>query len=99
MKSKGYRADRRSIYAPINTTLAQAGYRHNSINHSAGEYAHGPCHVNSVEGFWARVKNSIRRTHLHVFGKHLQKYAKEFEYRYNRRKTPERMLGDLVTNL
>ena len=59
----------------------------------------GDCHVNVVEGFWSRVKNSIRGTHVHVSGKHLQKYVKEFEYRYNRRKRPETMFADLVAAL
>ena len=80
-------------------TPGKAGYEHSSVNHSVGEYVRGACHVNSVEGFWARLKNSIRGAHVHVSGKHLQKYAKEFEYRYNRRKRPERMFADLVENL
>jgi hypothetical protein len=37
--------------------------------------------VNTIEGYWSRLKNSIRGTHVHVSGKHLQKYAGEFEYR------------------
>ena len=51
---------------------------------------------NAVEGFWARLKLSIRGTHVHVSGKHLQKYVKEFEFRYNRRKRPSTMFADLV---
>ena len=49
-----------------------------------------------IEGFWARLKLSIRGTHVHVSRKHLQKYVKEFEYRYNRRKRPGTMFGELV---
>ena len=81
------------------TGLAKAGYEHETVNHGAGEYVDGDCHVNSMEGFWARLKLSIRGTHVHVSGKHLQKYVKEFEYRYNRRKRPEAIFGDLVENL
>ena len=80
-------------------SLTAAGYTHETVNHSAGEYVRGDCHVNAVEGFWSRVKNSIRGTHVHVSGKHLQKYVKEFEYRYNRRKRPEAMFADLVAAL
>ena len=79
--------------------LADAGYTHESVNHSAGEYVRDNCHVNAVEGFWSRLKNSIRGTHVHVSGKHLQKYVKEFEYRYNRRKRPAAIFGDLVARL
>ena len=53
-------------------------------------------HVNGIEGFWARLKLSIRRTHVHVSRKHLQTYVKEFEYRYNMRKQPEMMFDRLL---
>ena len=79
--------------------LTKAGFEHETVNHSAGEYVDGDSHVNGIEGFWARLKLSIRGTHVHVSRKHLQKYVKEFEYRYNRRKRPERIFGDLVASL
>lgn len=80
-------------------SLKRAGFGHESVNHSDGEYVRGSVHVNSIEGFWSRIKNSIRGTHVHVSGKHLQKYVKEFEYRYNRRNREFAMFGDLVANL
>ena len=52
--------------------------------------------MNGMEGFWSRLKNSIRGTHVHVSAKHLWKYAKEFEFRYNRRKQPASMFADLL---
>lgn len=76
--------------------LGAAGYTHESVNHGTGEYVRGDSHVNSVEGFWSRLKSSIRGTHVHVSGKHLQKYVKEFEFRYNRRKRPRTMFADMV---
>ena len=79
--------------------LAKVGYTHQTINHGAGEYVRGSSHVNGIEGFWARLKLSIRGKHVHASRKHLQKYVKEFEYRYNRRKRPERIFGDLVASL
>ena len=79
--------------------LDRIGYRHRAVSHKRGEYVSGDSHVNSVEGFWARLKLSIRGTHVHVSGKHLQKYVKEFEYRYNRRKRPSAIFGDLVASL
>ena len=79
--------------------LEQAGYEHETVNHGAGEYVDGDCHVNGIEGFWARLKLSIRGTHVHVSRKHLEKYVKEFEYRYNRRKRPELMFGHLLLNV
>jgi transposase len=68
--------------------LDEAGYIHDTVNHGAGEYVNGETHVNSLEGYWAHLKKSIRSTHIHVSGKHLAKYAKEFEYRFNSRKNP-----------
>ena len=79
--------------------LSKAGFEHETVNHSAGEYVDGDCHVNGIEGFWARLKLSIRGTHVHVSRKHLQKYVKEFEYRYNRRKRLDAIFGDLVASL
>ena len=79
--------------------LSKAGFEHETVNHGAGEYVDGDCHVNGIEGFWARLKLSIRGTHVHVSAKHLQKYVKEFEYRYNRRGRPDAIFGDLVASL
>ena len=42
--------------------LSKAGFEHETVNHSAGEYVDGECHVNGIEGFWARLKLSIRGT-------------------------------------
>ncbi len=81
------------------TGLNKAGYDHETVNHGAGEYVDGESHVNGMEGYWARLKLSIRGTHVHVSGKHLEKYAKEFEYRYNRRRNPSAIFDDLVANL
>ena len=79
--------------------LVKAGYDHQTVNHGAGEYVDGDCHVNGMEGFWARLKLSIRGTHVHVSGKHLEKYVKEFEYRYNQRHRPELMFDQLIASL
>ena len=76
--------------------LSKAGFEHETVNHGAGEYVDGDCHVNGIEGFWARLKLSIRGTHVHVSRKHLQKYVKEFEYRYNMRQNPGRMFDRLL---
>lgn len=77
--------------------LNQAGYSHETVNHGAGEYVNGETHVNSLEGYWSQLKKSIRSTHIHVSEKHLAKYAKEFEYRFNSRKNPEQMFPELIS--
>ena len=79
--------------------LDKIGFAHKTVNHGQGQYSDGNFHVNTVEGFWARLKLSIRGTHVHVSEKHLLKYVKEFEYRYNRRHKPASLFEDLVTGL
>ena len=66
--------------------LARHGYEHRTVNHSAEEWARGDTHVNTAEGFWSRLKLSIRGTHFHVSAKHLPKYLGEFEFRFNMRR-------------
>ena len=78
--------------------IDRAGYRHETVNHGLGEYVSGDSHVNGLEGFWARLKLSIRGTHVHVSRKHLPKYVKEFEYRYNMRTSPDRMYDRLLAS-
>jgi transposase len=77
--------------------LGTKGYAHEAVNHGKGEYVRDDCHTNTLEGYWSRLKNSIRGTHVHVSGKHLQKYAGEFEYRYNSRRQPGKMLDELLS--
>ena len=78
--------------------LSKASFDHETVNHGSGEYVDGDCHVNGLEGFWARLKLPIRGTHVHVSAKHLQKYVKEFEYRYNMRRRPDQMFDRLLAS-
>lgn len=79
--------------------LHRVGYRHASVDHSKGEYVSdsGMVTVNDIESFWAILQRGIRGTHIYVSGKHLSKYAKEFEYRFNRREAAYVMLSELLT--
>jgi len=74
------------------------GYRHQTVDHGAGEYVgFDGATVNGIESYWSMLKRGINGTHIHVSGKHLAKYAKEFEYRFNRRHAPASMLGELLS--
>lgn len=83
--------------------LAKAGYRHTTVNHRAEEYAYfdyrlgDTVTVNGIENFWRHLKCSITGTHTSVSPKHLCRYVKEFEYRFNRRNRPETMFAELVS--
>ena len=78
-------------------SLESQGYDHKTVNHGSGQYVSGNVHVNGLEGFWSHLQKSIHGTHIHVSGKHLDKYTKEFEYRFNYRHQPERMILDLLS--
>ena len=78
------------------SNLVIKGYQHRRVNHSAGQYVNGNIGVNTIEGFWAQLKRTISGTHIHVSGKHLWKYAKEVEYRFNRRDQGDQMLSELL---
>lgn len=79
--------------------LKKAPYIHMRVNHSSGEYVWDTIHTNTIEGYWSRVKNNIRGTHVVVSRRHLWKYVSEFSYRYNKRKEPETMFSGLVSAL
>ncbi|MCH9053942.1 MAG: IS1595 family transposase, partial [Proteobacteria bacterium] len=76
--------------------LPSLGYKHDTVDHAAKEYARGNVHVNTLEGFWSMLKRSIRGTHIHVSRKHLPKYLGEFEFRWNLRHAPETMFARLL---
>ncbi len=71
------------------------GYKHGTVKHRLHEYVVGDDHVNSVEALWARLKVSIRGTHVHVSPKWLHRYAAEFTTRFNMRKRPTEMFARL----
>ena len=82
--------------------LKKNGFKHETTEHGAKEYARMTksgtvTHVNGLENFWKHLKGSIKSTHIHVSGKHLSKYTKEFEFRYNRRLKPKTMFPTLVS--
>ena len=78
--------------------LDMLGFDHVTVQHKKGQYTTpNGGGVNSIEGFWAQLKRSISGTHIHVSGKHLWKYAKEAEYRFNRRHVPSAMMDELLS--
>lgn len=78
--------------------LGSMGYDHDYVNHNIEQWAKGETHTNTIESYWSHLKKSIDSTHIHVSGKHLNKYNKEFEYRFNRRKNPNQMFPELISD-
>lgn len=71
--------------------LAKRGWAHKRVHHRARIYVDGDVSTNSVEGFWALLKNGIQGVYHSVSEKHLQSYANEYSFRYNHRNDAQAM--------
>jgi hypothetical protein len=58
---------------------------HGRVNHSAGEYARGIIHTNTVEGYFSIFKRGMRGVYQWCAEKHLHRYLAEFDFRYSNR--------------
>ena len=76
--------------------LTWRGYDHRKVAHGRGEYARDGIHTNSIENFWARLKLSIRGSHVHVSRQWLHNYVSEFAFRYNHRDVADQMFARMI---
>ena len=83
-------------YDGLEKTVKVTHYR---VDHGLKEFAFEGVHVNTLEGYWSRLKNSIRGTHVHISKKHAPKYICEFAFRYNMRKQPAEMFATLIASI
>lgn len=60
-----------------------SGYKHDIVNHSAGEYVKDMASTNGVESFWALLKRAYTGTFHKISVKHLNRYVSEFSTRQN----------------
>lgn len=58
---------------------------HSTVRHSAGEYARGEVHTNTIEGYFSIFKRGMKGVYQHCAEKHLHRYLAEFDFRYNHR--------------
>jgi transposase-like protein len=58
---------------------------HETVNHSAKEYARGDVTTNTVEGYFSIFKRGMRGVYQHCAEKHLHRYLAEYDFRYNHR--------------
>lgn len=65
--------------------LEVLGYRHEAVDHTAGEYVRGDVSTNAVESFWALLRRGYYGTHHYMSAKHLDRYVGEFAARHNMR--------------
>ncbi len=80
--------------------VKKSGYKHESVNHSAGEYVRGNVSTNGIESVWAVMKRGLHGVYHHASEKHLARYVDEFTFRLNdgnvKRQTLKR-IDSLVT--
>lgn len=59
--------------------------KHESVKHSAKEYARGDVHTNTIEGYFSIFKRGMRGVYQHCGETHVSRYLTEFDFRYNTR--------------
>lgn len=71
--------------AKVYKTIGKEFSSHESVNHSAKEYARGDVTTNTVESSFAILKRGLYGTFHNVSEQHLQRYVNEFDFRWNHR--------------
>jgi transposase-like protein len=67
------------------TILGREFSEHGVVNHSINEYSRGDVTTNTVESSFAILKRGLYGTFHSVSEQHLQRYATEFDFRWNTR--------------
>ncbi|TIT12271.1 MAG: IS1595 family transposase [Mesorhizobium sp.] len=67
------------------TTTGEEYSKHQTVNHSAGEYVRGEVHTNTIENVFSVFKRGMVGVYQHCGEAHLHRYLAEFDFRYNRR--------------
>ena len=73
--------DESHIYLTAGRSMAA----HEQIKHSKKEYARGPVHTNTVEGFFSIFKRGFKGIYQHCGEHHLHRYLAEYDFRYSNR--------------
>lgn len=58
-------------------------FEHETVRHSAGEYARGPVHTNNIEAVWSVLKRGYYGVYHGWSRKHMRAYINEFTFRLN----------------
>jgi transposase-like protein len=67
------------------TVVGKEFAAHETVNHSAKEYARGDVTTNIVVGYFSIFKRGMRGNYQHCAEKNLHRYLAEFDFRYNTR--------------
>jgi transposase-like protein len=71
--------DEAGTYYGLNGLL----FRHDTVNHSQGEFVRGSVTTNSIESVFAVLKRGLIGVYHHASPKHLGRYVDEFAFRLN----------------
>jgi transposase-like protein len=63
--------------------VANLGYLHKTVNHSAKEYVRNTVTTNSVESVFAVMRRGMHGVYHHASKKHIGRYLNEFTFRLN----------------
>jgi transposase-like protein len=80
-KESRLHTDESRLYTKVGADFAA----HETVNHSAKEYARGDVTTNTIESYFSVFKRGMRGTYQHCSEKHLHRYLAEFDFRYNNR--------------
>jgi transposase-like protein len=83
--------DEHGAYSDLNGVF----FKHESVNHMAGEYKKGAASTNGIESVWALLKRGIYGTWHQVSVKHLDRYVDEVAFRLNAGKVERHTLARL----
>ncbi len=83
----GFIAESASPDATVYTDTAKS-YRgipnkHETVNHTVGEYVRGMAHTNGIESFWAVLKRAHTGVYHKMSPKHLDRYVRQFAGKHN----------------
>lgn len=81
--------DQHKSYPPALKSLSRMnpnfGPKHETVNHIRYEFARGDVTTNRIESAFSLFKRGVIGQYHKLSGKHLHRYLREFEYRFNRR--------------
>jgi transposase-like protein len=80
-RSTRLHTDESRLYPDVGREFAD----HATVKHSAKEYVRGDVHTNTIEGYFSVFKRGMKGVYQHCSEKHLHRYLKEFDFRYNNR--------------
>jgi transposase-like protein len=69
-------------------------FKHVKVKSKKGIYTKGIYHTNGIEGYWSIIRRTIAGAYYFISKKHIHRYCKEFDFKYNiRNKTTEEKIN------